>query len=50
MLPTAVLQGSNGGQRCAVDSWIQANGVNPAIVKAEEWYLTGLEDLPKSTI
>lgn len=47
---TAVLKESNGGQRWAVDSWIQANGVNPAIVKAEEWYLTGLEDLPKSTI
>lgn len=36
-----------GGQRWAVDSWIYANGENPAIVKAEEWYITSLDNLPK---
>ena len=34
-------------QRWAVDSWIYANGENPAIVKAEEWYIASLEELPK---
>lgn len=38
---------SPGGQRWAVDSWIYANGENPAIVKAEEWYISSLDDLPK---
>jgi hypothetical protein len=37
---------SPGGQRSAVDSWIYENGENPAIVKAEDWYLTSLDDLP----
>jgi hypothetical protein len=37
---------AKGGQRWAVDSWIYANGENPAIVKAEEWYLTDLDSLP----
>jgi hypothetical protein len=35
-----------GGQRWAVDSWIYANGENPAIVKAEDWYIADLENLP----
>jgi hypothetical protein len=35
------------GQKWAVDSWIYANGENPAVVKAEEWYTTSLDDLPK---
>ncbi len=35
------------GQRWAVDSWIYANGENPAIVKAEEWYIASLDELPK---
>lgn len=37
---------SKGGQRWAVDSWIYANGENPAIVKAEEWYIADLDSLP----
>jgi hypothetical protein len=47
---TAVLKETEGGQKWAVDSWIQKNGVNPAIVEAEKWYLSGLEDLPKATM
>lgn len=35
------------GQRWAVDSWIYANGENPAIVRAEEWYIASLDELPK---
>ncbi len=35
-----------GGQRWAVDSWIYANGENPAIVKAEDWYIASLAELP----
>lgn len=35
------------GQRWAVDSWIYANGENPAIVRAEEWYISSLDELPK---
>jgi hypothetical protein len=37
------------GQRWAVDSWIYANGENPAIVRAEEWYISDLESLPQPT-
>lgn len=47
---TAVLRETETGQRWAVDSWIQANGVNPAIVEAEKWYLAGLEDLPGASM
>lgn len=47
---TAVLRENEGGQKWAVDSWIQKNGVNPAIVEAEKWYITGLEDLPGATM
>ena len=47
---TAVLKENESGTRWAVDSWIQANGVNPAIVEAEKWYLTDLEDLPGATL
>ncbi|GAG25073.1 unnamed protein product, partial [marine sediment metagenome] len=47
---TAVLREAEGGQKWAVDSWIQKNGVNPAIVKAEKWYITDLEDLPGATL
>lgn len=42
--PSAAAQ--TGGQRWAVDSWIYANGENPAIVKAEEWYISDLDSLP----
>jgi hypothetical protein len=39
---------SPGGQRWAVDSWIEANGENPAIVEAEKWYIDDLSSLPRS--
>ena len=44
---TAVLIETANKQRWAVDSWIYANGENPAIVKAEEWYISSLDELPK---
>jgi len=47
---TAVLKENETGTRWAVDSWIQANGVNPAIVEADKWYITDLEDLPGATL
>jgi hypothetical protein len=46
---TAVLKENANGQRWAVDSWIYANGENPAIVEAEKWYISSLDQLPKST-
>jgi len=46
---TAVLVEKDGGQRFAVDSWIYANGENPAIVEAEKWYIDDLNNLPDST-
>ena len=46
---TAVLVETANRQRWAVDSWIYANGENPAIVKAEEWYISTLDALPKPT-
>jgi len=45
----AILIENETGQRYAVDSWIYENGVNPAVVKAEEWYLEDLDNLPDST-
>lgn len=47
---TAVLKDTTTSKKWAVDSWIQKNGVNPAIVEAEKWYITGLEDLPGATL
>ena len=44
---TAVLVENASKQRWAVDSWIYANGENPAIVKSEEWYISSLDNLPK---
>ena len=46
---TGVLNENETGQKFAVDSWIYANGENPAIVEAEKWYISSLDDLPKST-
>ncbi len=46
---TAVLKENANGQKWAVDSWIYANGENPAIVEAEKWYISSLSQLPKST-
>jgi hypothetical protein len=46
---TAVIAETKSGQRYAVDSWIYANGENPAVVKVEDWYIKDLASLPKST-
>ena len=46
---TAVLKENGSGQRWAVDSWIYANGENPAIVETEKWYIEDLASLPPST-
>jgi hypothetical protein len=46
---TQAVPASPGGQRWAVDSWIYGNGENPAVVKAEEWYISSLDDLPAPT-
>jgi hypothetical protein len=46
---TAVLKENANNQKWAVDSWIYANGENPAIVEAERWYISSLDQLPKST-
>lgn len=45
---TAVLQENTSPQRWAVDSWIYANGENPAVVEVEKWYIEDLGNLPKS--
>jgi hypothetical protein len=45
---TAVLKENASPQRWAVDSWIYANGENPAIVEVENWYISDLAALPKS--
>ena len=45
---TAVLRETANGQRWAVDSWIYANGENPAIVEAEKWYIDSLSNLPSA--
>jgi hypothetical protein len=46
---TAVLIENGNGQHWAVDSWIYANGENPAIVEAEKWYISTLQELPAAT-
>jgi len=43
----AVLVEKETGQKWAVDSWIYANGENPAIVKVDEWYIKDIKKLPK---
>ncbi len=43
---TAVLRENKNGQKWAVDSWLGKNGVNPAVVEAEKWYITSLDELP----
>jgi hypothetical protein len=45
---TAVLKETANGQRWAVDSWIYANGENPAIVETEKWYIDSLDNLPQA--
>jgi len=46
---TAVLTETATGKRYAVDSWIYANGENPAIVEVENWYIADLASLPAAT-
>jgi hypothetical protein len=46
---TAILRETATAQRWAVDSWIYANGENPAIVEAEKWYISSLAELPGAT-
>lgn len=46
---TAVLEETATGKRYAVDSWIYANGENPAVVPTEEWYIADLGSLPAAT-
>ena len=46
---TATLEENGSAQRWAVDSWIYANGENPAVVEAEKWYIASLAELPKPT-
>lgn len=43
---TAVLSETPTGQKWAVDSWIFANGENPAIVEVDKWYISSLDNLP----
>ncbi len=45
----AVLTENETGQRYVVDSWIYENGVNPAVTKAEQWYIEDLNSLPDPT-
>lgn len=45
---TAVLWENKTKTKWAVDSWIYENGVNPAVVKADEWYIKDLDTLPAS--
>ena len=46
---TAIIRDNVSGQRWAVDSWIYANGENPAIVETEKWYIADLASLPQAT-
>ncbi len=44
---TAVMIEKSNSQRWAVDSWIFACCENPAIVKTEDWYIAGIDNLAK---
>lgn len=46
---TAVLTENGNGTKYAVDSWIYANGENPAVVQTDKWYIEDLASLPAST-
>jgi len=46
---TATIHEKDSGVRWAVDSWIYENGENPAIVKAAEWYVASINELPTAT-
>jgi len=45
---TAVLYENETKKKWAVDSWIYANGINPAVIEADKWYIKDLDNLPKS--
>ncbi|MFM9938393.1 MAG: hypothetical protein ACKVP7_02715 [Hyphomicrobiaceae bacterium] len=45
---TAVLHETAGTQAWAVDSWIYANGENPAVIEVEKWYIDSLDNLPQA--
>ena len=45
---TAVLKENASPQNWAVDSWIYANGENPAVVEVEKWYIDSLDNLPQA--
>lgn len=47
---TGVLWENGSKKKWAVDSWIYANGENPAIVEADKWYTKDLNNLPKPSI
>jgi hypothetical protein len=46
---TAVIKDKGTNQQWAVDSWIYANGENPAVVEVEKWYIDNLDNLPAAT-
>lgn len=46
---TAVIAENGSGTKYAVDSWIYANGENPAIVQTDKWYIEDLASLPAAT-
>ena len=41
--------GDEDRQRYAVDSWIGANGEDPAVVEVEKWHIKDIDNLPKAT-
>ena len=45
---TAVLWEKESNKKWAVDSWIYENGVNPAVIEADKWYIEDLNNLPAS--
>lgn len=47
---TAIIYDNATNVAWAVDSWIFANGENPAVVEKEHWYTTDLDNLPASLI
>lgn len=44
----AVLWEKETNTKWAVDSWIYENGVNPAVIEADKWYIDDLNNLPES--
>jgi len=43
---TGVLIETENQTKWAVDSWIYDNGVNPAVIEADKWYIKDLDSLP----